>query len=676
MKKKYKVLTSCLIFAIQTVNAQCPIPGPVTAAPNIFCAGATTSLNATAAGASINWYTVPTGGVPIGSSASGANYPISPGVTTTYYAESFFNPASTYTFNYTGAIQNFTVPAGVSTITLNAYGAEGGTYTTTLASAGITGKGARMQGTFTVTPGQVLRVLVGQKGGTGQYIGGGGGGSFIWDNLSNTLLIAAGGGGGAGQSSTGGANYVNGIDATTGLNGTNGNLVASGGGAGGNGGTVPSGYLYWAAGGAGWLSNGNNGSLHGCGTNAIGGSTPLTGGAGGMGGGTAGIGGFGGGGGGNARCGAVGGGGGGGYSGGGAGAENPSFPGGGGGGSYNNGTNQTNTSGVQTNNGLVIITVDFPGCVSVSRTPVTVTVNPSPTITVNNGTICTGDSFTMVPSGANTYTFEGGSAVVSPTTNSTYTIIGTSGAGCVSQGFVTCNVSVSSSLALTVSGGTSLVCSGSPLVLTAAGATSYTWSTGATTSTVMVVPVTNTFFTVYGTSSVSGCSGFSIKTVSVYPLNPIVALGSGSICEGQVLNLGANGAITYTWEPGSLNGFFVSVSPTISTNYTVTGTDANGCLNSSTVSVSVIICSGLESNNADEGQITLYPNPNNGNFTLKLNNTTLKKIEISDISGRIVETNISSKDQIDININSLSNGIYYVKIQSENSLKIIKVIKQ
>ena len=68
------------------------------------------------------------------------------------------------TISYTGSSTTYTVPAGVNSITLEAYGAAGG-YSDD-GSTGNTrpGYGARMRGTFIVTPGQVLKVLVGGQG--------------------------------------------------------------------------------------------------------------------------------------------------------------------------------------------------------------------------------------------------------------------------------------------------------------------------------------------------------------------------------------------------------------------------------------------------------------------------------------------------------------------------------
>ena len=86
-------------------------------------------------------------------------------------------------FNYTGSIQTYTVPAGVTSVTIEAYGAQGG-------NGG--GLGAEISGTFNVIPNQVLNILVGGEGGTRTNnlgVGGGGGGSFIWDQSNNYLLL-------------------------------------------------------------------------------------------------------------------------------------------------------------------------------------------------------------------------------------------------------------------------------------------------------------------------------------------------------------------------------------------------------------------------------------------------------------------------------------------------------
>ena len=67
--------------------------------------------------------------------------------------------ATTVTFNYTGAQQSWTVPSGVTSITVDAYGAGGGD-----SSGNSGGNGARIQTTLTVTPGDILYIYVGETG--------------------------------------------------------------------------------------------------------------------------------------------------------------------------------------------------------------------------------------------------------------------------------------------------------------------------------------------------------------------------------------------------------------------------------------------------------------------------------------------------------------------------------
>lgn len=231
-------------------------------------------------------------------------------------------------FNTSNGIQLWTVPA-TGTYRIEAWGAQGGDE----GNAGRGGLGARMRGDFSLTQGEIIRIIVGQKANMARN--GGGGGTYVFRNATDSLpLIVAGGGGGWGSS---GGSASAGSSATSGLQGSGGSYA---GGSNGNGGSTAT-NSGWGGAGAGWLTNGQDGGSYGGIAYA-----PRNGGAGGniftcSGG----FGGFGGGGGGGCN----GGGGGGGFSGGGT--------SGGGGGSYNGGSNQSNSSGVKTDDGQVTITL-------------------------------------------------------------------------------------------------------------------------------------------------------------------------------------------------------------------------------------------------------------------------------------------------------------------------------
>lgn len=237
------------------------------------------------------------------------------------------------TYSVSGGIYSLTIPL-TGTYRVRARGARGGVGVDN--SAG--GAGASIQGDFSFTAGQVIKLLPGNQGltrGSGGGSGGGGGGSFVTNSSNGALCIAGGGGGGADGSS--GGNRT-GTPGTTGTSGTSGRDGQNSGGSGGNGGST-SGSDWFGSGGGGLNGNGANG-----GNGSTGGQAFVNGGNGGNAGGSYGAaGGFGGGGG--ATWGAAGGGG---YSGGagdysvGSGSDKE---GGGGGGSFNGGTNQSNTTG-------------------------------------------------------------------------------------------------------------------------------------------------------------------------------------------------------------------------------------------------------------------------------------------------------------------------------------------
>ena len=157
------------------------------------------------------------------------------------------------TINTTG-IQEWTVPAN-GTYTIEVYGAQGGrSYLLSSSTWYDGGKGAKMVGDFSLSQGDVLKIVVGQQGvdNPNNYRGaGGGGGTYVVLSSGTTLLVAAGGGGGAGDYA-----YVqHGQTSTSGTNGGNSGGNNGGGTGGTNGGGGGAGSH--AGGGAGWTENGN-----------------------------------------------------------------------------------------------------------------------------------------------------------------------------------------------------------------------------------------------------------------------------------------------------------------------------------------------------------------------------------------------------------------------------------
>jgi PKD repeat protein len=211
----------------------------------------------------------------------------------------------------------------------------------------------------------------------------------------------------------------------------------------------------------------------------------------------------------------------------------------------------------------------------------TIVVNVNPTVTVSNQTICSGNTVTLQavgsPSGG-TYTWSNGntspSITVSPTTTATYTVIYTINSCSATQAGV---VTVTPQPLVTVNNAT--ICAGGIATLTAStsqpGGT-YTWSSGETSNSINVSPISTTNYLV--SYSLNGCnSDLGTAQVSVIQ-SPTVTVNSVTICEGNSATLTAipstlGGA--FLWSNNSVNQS-ITTSPTTSTNYLVTYT-ISGC---------------------------------------------------------------------------------------------------
>jgi hypothetical protein len=308
--------------------------------------------------------------------ATGQNGPTLSQCTTAYSSFGSWVSNTAYFNMTTQGIQQWTVPS-TRTYTITCAGAG---YTAPGTSSISAASGAILTATFSLTLGQIIYILVGQKGtGDGAFGGGGSGGSFVATSSGTALIVAGGAGQPNGVSTVCSASLT-----TSGLAGSAGAIGGaspspggSGGSSGGGGGAGGSDsytagaavIIYGGAGGGGFTGNGTSGPA---GTYANGGLSYTNGGVGGSGytsfytTNTGGVavqfnGGFGGGGAGavwfvnGSVNGAYSDGGGGGYSGGGGGGGGNGVGAGGGGGSYCS-VSLTSSSVTNTGNGYVSIT--------------------------------------------------------------------------------------------------------------------------------------------------------------------------------------------------------------------------------------------------------------------------------------------------------------------------------
>jgi hypothetical protein len=320
-------------------------------------------------------------------------------------------------------------------------------------------------------------------------------------------------------------------------------------------------------------------------------------------------------------------------------------------------------------------------CTSSASQVIIVYANPTITAVPSDALVCSGGSSTLAASGASTYVWSNNATtsttVVNPITDETFTVSGTSSVGCSGSTVVTVAVYAPS---ITVSSNT-FICSGSGVTVGADVADSWTWSNGSTLQNITINPTLTTVYTV--TASVNNLNGLSCDAtnsvqVTVNPNPTITAVSNPTaICIGQTAILtgsgaGAGGTYVWTGGAGAIQSATTSVSPIATQNYTITGTDANGCKGSGTYQLKVGVCQGIAVNSADAANLLIYPNPSNGNFTISSDQVIT--LQITNELGQQVKTVTLNGTDAEVNVSNLAGGVYFITGKNENGSVKQKIV--
>lgn len=209
------------------------------------------------------------------------------------------------------------------------------------------------------------------------------------------------------------------------------------------------------------------------------------------------------------------------------------------------------------------------------------TVSGASTISVNSGSICSGNTFTISPTGAVSYTISGGTAIVSPTTTTSYTVIGTDANGCFNSNNAVSTVSVTTTPTINLNG--SSICIGQSYTLSPSGASTYSFSGGSA----IINPTTTTTYTVSGANGSCLSTNTAVATITVNPIPTASitvsknifcandsALFSTTLQSNETIQWYRNGVL----QVGQTNS---SYSVTLNGNYSAVVTNSYGCTASS-----------------------------------------------------------------------------------------------
>ena len=281
------------------------------------------------------------------------------------------------------------------------------------------------------------------------------------------------------------------------------------------------------------------------------------------------------------------------------------------------------------------------------------------------------------PGGSNSYTWMPTGQASSLATNlspGVYTVTIKSSGGCTSTKTVTISPPVQISAAIT----TTLACQNlntamaSVSVTGGSGVYVYAWNGAGQSwpSTGYLAPGIHTLMV---TDGINLCTLSQTFQISYLPSPTISIAGNTLICAGQTANLIANGANTYSWS-NNISGPLITVSPSTTISYTVTGTNTLGsCFSIKVVTVSISPCIDVAEQENSSQSLEISPNPCLNTLTIQIK--VASKIILYNQLGCIVKEVFFQAGKHYLDIEDLVTGLYILKAINPLTIKTIRLIK-
>ena len=228
--------------------------------------------------------------------------------------------------------------------------------------------------------------------------------------------------------------------------------------------------------------------------------------------------------------------------------------------------------------------------------------------------------------------------------------------------------------------GDSILCFGDTSLVTAVGGLNYLWSNGDTSNFTTSLAISSFNLSAIGIDS-NGCQSMDSVFITVNDLPQVNINAPDTLCSDSLTTINVvSSANQFLWNNNNTNAF-IQIGPFNNgdnPSYFVTATDSNGCINSDSTIIIIENCEVSQTHDLDDMDIIIYPNPNNGIFTIELSNHLNEEINISFISslGQIVNQQKFNSNIINLNTPYLSSGIYSLIIKSKNESFVKKIIIQ
>ena len=372
-------------------------------------------------------------------------------------------------------------------------------------------------------------------------------------------------------------------------------------------------------------------------------------------------------------------------------------------------------TGVSGGNITISYTVTSGGCSTVKTYNVTVypTVT-TPTISPRSATtFCTGGSVQMCPLSfgySNYQWYKDGvayattSCIITSVAGS-YTLAGQSGGGCWSSQSAAVVVTVGVYPIVNATTGPTSVCVGSSITVanttvTPIGGTAVWTSTAGRASVNSAGLVTGTSAGAanirYTVSSAEGCATAAnyAVTVNALPAVPSMAYasgysnptGPGGYCANRIFGITGSPSGGVFSSTGVISISVVPPPVCVVTTGAVAGagtlkytyTNANGCSNSRTVNIPVVICvprGVVVSNNTIANDFIIYPNPAKSMISLNIKYLVgAGSVIITNVLGQKVKTQPLSLGINTIDVSNLSKGMYLVSVVTSEGKKTEKLV--